>query len=205
MWIDHEPAGTAPVTVHVAAGRHVVAAGAGGARDATRLVVAPPAQTVTLALADQRGPWSEVAGLVKAWRDGVSTPDAAALGAIMATAKVRFAVVLAGARTAEVWAMNTGDTAAKKLDAASMDAVLELAAMVTDRIAGWDGRAPDPEGLLVETPEERARRYGERDKRTTRTRWYVYASIAGAFVLGGIIIYANDSATDTQRIVITGP
>jgi hypothetical protein len=205
VWIDHELAGTAPVTVHVPAGRHVIAAGAGGARDATRLVVAPPAQTVTLALADQRGAWSEIAGRVKAWRDGTATPDAEALGGIMTTAKVRFAVVLAGARTAELWAMNADETRAKKLDTTSIDAPLELAAIITDKIASWDGRAPDPEALLVETPEERARRYGERDKRTTRTRWYVYASIAGAFLIGGVIIYANDSATDTQRIVITGP
>jgi hypothetical protein len=206
VWIDHAPVGAAPVTVHLPAGRHVIAAGAGGARDATRLAIGGRAQTVTLALSDQRGPWSEIAGMIKAWRDGVTEASAAGLAGILTTAKVRFAIVLAGAKSAEVWAMNRDQRRPRKLDTASVDQPLELAAIISDRIATWDGRAPDPDAeLLVETPEERARRYGGGDRRWKPTKWYVYASLAGAILVGAAVIYAKDSATDTQRIVIQGP
>jgi hypothetical protein len=202
VWVDHVAVGPAPQTVIVAGGEHVVAAGVGGTRAAKRLEVHGTKQTVALALTDQRGSWSDIAGKVRAWRDQVQSPTNAELGAIMTTAEVRFAVVLAGSRTAEVWAQGPTDPVAKKLDTGTIDQPLELAAMISDRAAVWDGRAPGDE-LLTETAEERARLYGT-GKRDS-AKWYVYASIAGAILVGGAVIYFNDSASDTQRIVIQGP
>lgn len=203
VWVDHVAAGTAPVTVYLPAGEHVIAAGKGSSRGATRIPVKGLKQTVSLALTDQRGTWSEVAGLIHAWRDKVSPPTNAGLTAVMAAAKVRFAIVLAGSRTAEVWGKAPKDPVAKKLDSGAVDSPLELAAIVTDRVAAWDGRAPDGE-LLTETPEERAALYGG-DRKQPKAKWYVYASIAGAVLIGGLVIYSNDAATDKQRITITGP
>ena len=203
VWVDHAAVGTAPVTVYLAAGEHVIAAGKGGSRAATRIAVAGNKQAVSLALVDQHGKWSEVAGLIHAWRDKVSPPTNAGLTAVMAAAKVRFAIVLAGARTAEVWGKAARDPVAKKLDTGALESPMELGAIITDRVAAWDGRAPEGE-LLTETADERAALYGG-SRRETKAKWYVYASIAGAVLIGGLVIYANDAATDRQRITITGP
>jgi hypothetical protein len=205
VWIDHARVGTAPVTVYLAAGEHVIAAGAGANRAATRTRVTGKQQAIELALSDQRGQWSEIAGLVHAWRDKVTPPTNAGLTSIMAAAKTRFAIVLAGARTAEVWGVAPGGDVAKKIDNASLDQPLELAAIIIDHATVWDGRSPDSDQpLLTETAAEREALYGNRNKRS-KTKWYVYASLAGAVILGGTIIYLQDSATDTQRIVIQGP
>jgi hypothetical protein len=203
VWVDHAPAGAAPVTVYLSAGEHVIAAGKSGARAATRLSVAGVKKSVSLSLLDQKGTWSEVAGLIHAWRDKVSSPTNAGLTSVMAAAKVRFAIVLAGARTAEVWGKPARDPIAKKLDTASADSAMELGAIIVDRVAAWDGRAPDGE-LLRETAEERAALYGGQ-RGETKAKWYVYASIAGAVLIGGLVIYSNEAATDRQRITITGP
>jgi len=203
VWIDHVQVGAAPATAFLPAGEHVFAAGAGsGHRAGTRVAVAGTKQVVALALVDQRGTWSELAGMVHAWRDHVSPPTNAGLAAIMKAAKVRFAIVLAGTRTAEIWGQGARDPVAKKIDAGLIDQPLELAAIITDKAGQWDGRAPG-DVLLTETPEERAALYGRR--KPDKAKWYVYASIAGAILVGGAVIYLNDAATDTQRIVIQGP
>jgi hypothetical protein len=167
VWIDHTAVGAAPVTVFLPAGEHVIAAGVGGRRAASRVTLHGAKQVVALTLTDQRGTWSDLAGMIRAWRDGVTPPTSAGLAAIMTAANVRFAIVLAGARTAEVWGRRDRDDVPKKLDTGAADQPLELAAIITDRVAIWDGHAPDSGQLLTETPEERAALYGRRRIRDT--------------------------------------
>lgn len=204
VWVDHAKVGPAPAQVFVRAGEHVFAAAAGGHRAASRVEITKP-QTLALALPDQRGTWSEIAGFIHAWRDKVTPPTNAGLTAIMAAAKVRFAIVLAGAHSAEVWGKGPDDQVAKKIDTATITEPLEIAALVTDKVTAWDGHAPGPDDqLLTETPEERADYY-HRGGGPRKAKWYVYASIAGAVLLGGAVIYFNEQAKDTQRIIIRGP
>jgi hypothetical protein len=203
VWVDHVAVGKAPVTVYVAAGEHVIAAAAGPNRAATRTEVSGRTAALALALPDQRGTWSEIAGFIHAWKDKVTPPTNAGLTAIMAAARTRFAIVLAGSKTAEVWGKGPNDQVAKKIDTVALAEPMEIAVLITDRVAVWDGRTPGEE-LLTETDAERADHYG-RGEKPQKAKWYVYASIAGAVLVGGLVIYFNDAADDTQRIVIQGP
>lgn len=202
VWVDHAKVGPAPATVYVRAGEHVFAAAADGYRAASRAEIVKT-QTLSLALPDQKGTWSELAGFIHAWRDKVTPPTNAGLTAIMAAAKVRFAIVLAGSHLAEVWGKGPDDQVAKKIDTAALSETLEIGAIVTDKVTAWDGHAPADQ-LLTETPEERDAYY-HRGGEIKKAKWYVYASIAGAVLLGGAVIYFNEQAADTQRIVIRGP
>ncbi len=198
VWVDHAPVGAAPLTVYVAAGEHLVAAGAGSRRAAARVRADRKAVTAKLDLVDQAGTHSAIAGVVAAWRDGAAAASAEQLGAVMDTVDVRFALVLAGTDTIQVWAKGPGDRVARKLDDGVDDDVMGIAAMITDRVVAWDGRAPDPDvPLLYETERERAGR------RADPVRWWVYASIVGAVLVGSGILYLQDTADDHQTITIS--
>jgi hypothetical protein len=206
-WIDHVAVGTigsGGLVVYVPAGDHVIAAAVSSRRGAKAVTLAGKQAKVSLALVDRRGKHSDLAGMVKAWRDKVESPTADGLAAVMSHAEVRFAVVLSGNRTAQVWARSDADRVARKLDDSSIDSPLEIGSLIVDKVAVWDGRAPDADyELLTESAEEREQRYGDNDKR--RTKWWVYASIAGAALVGGAILYFNETAEDIQRIEINGP
>jgi hypothetical protein len=77
---------------------------------------------------------------------------------------------------------------------------MAIAAMINDRVVAWDGRAPDPDvPLLYETTGERTGR------RNDPARWWVYASIVGAVLVGSGILYLQDTADDHQTITISFP
>ncbi len=200
VWVDHVRVGVAPVTLYVAAGEHVVAAGASTRRGAVRVRADRAAVTATVPLADQTGEHSAIAGVVAAWRAGAVPASATELGALMDRVGVRVALVLAGTDTVQVWAKGPGERAARKLDDGSRVDLMAIAAMVSDRVASWDGRAPDPDRpLLYET-------HGEREgRRNDPVRWWVYASIVGAVLVGSGILYLQDTADDHQKITITFP
>ncbi len=199
VWIDHASVGTAPVTVYVPAGEHLVAAADGPRRAAIRVTIAGKPVSSTLTLIDQTGEYSAVSAVVKGWRDGALTPTAEALGTVMTTMKVRFALILAGKATVQVWGRGPRDDLPRKIDDAPVDDVMAIGSMITDRVSAWDGRAPDPDQpLLVETPEERAAR-----DHGTPNRWWVYAAIIGAVVVGTTVLYLQDSADDHQMIVLS--
>ena len=73
--------------------------------------------------------------------------------------------------------------------------------------SGWS--APDPdEPLLVETPEERAAYNAKRSAKVDGdepTPWWIYAVIGGAVAVGAVIIYANETQDQTQRVELTYP
>jgi len=196
VWVDHAKLGSAPATAHLAPGEHVVAAAAGGQRGATRVTVAGKPVSVALSLADQAGPWSNVAGVVAGWRAGAHLPTADALASVMKALRVRFALILAGDKDAvQVWALGPGDANARKVDTGSTADTMGIGAMILDRVAAWDGRAPDPDRLLREGDVPgRAR--------GTPNRWWVYAAIIGAVAVGTGILYAQDAADDHQHITI---
>lgn len=198
VWIDHALVGTAPVTAYVAAGEHVIAAAEGPRRAAIRVTAAGKPITTTLTLVDRTGSYSAVAGVVKGWRDGVLVPNAEALGTVMDALEVRFALILAGKSTIQVWARGPRDTLPRKVDDASIADPMAVGSLILDRVAAWDGRAPDPDlPLLVESPEDR----GARD-RGAGTNWWIYAAIVGAVALGSTVLYLQDSADDRQTILV---
>jgi hypothetical protein len=197
VWIDHVAIGRAPVTIHLPAGEHVVAAGLGAHRLATRVTLAHKPVTAQLQLVDRSGPHAAVATLVEKWRDGSLSPTAEGLAQVMAAIEVRFAVILAGTSRMQLWALAPGSRKARKIDDASAADTMAIGAMIVDRVTAWDHNAPDPDQpLLVETRADRDRRRGPPEK------WWVYAAIVGAVVVGTAILYFQDSAENRQQIVI---
>jgi hypothetical protein len=200
VWIDHARVGTAPVTVHVAAGEHVVAVADGTRRGDGRIRAEARPLTVTVDLAEGAGAFAAAAAVVAGWRSGRTQPTAEALGTLMRRLEVRFALLLAGRDTVQVWVLGPGDARPRKLDDASRRDPMAIGAIVVDRAAAWDGRAPDPDRpLLRESPDDRGRRRGTPD------RWWVYAAIVGAVAAGTAILYFQDAAEDHQRIEIRFP
>jgi hypothetical protein len=198
VWIDHVKVGVAPLTVYLPAGEHLVAAADGARRTATRVTLAGKPASATIALVDRSGSHAAAQQLVSGWRGGSLEPTAESLGSLMTLLEVRFAVVLTATATAQVWAMGPGETEARNIDAAGFEDVAAIAAMIADRVAAWDGRAPDPDyELLRETPGER--------RGLPETKWWVYAAIVGAAVLGTTILVLHDNVEDRQRIEITFP
>jgi hypothetical protein len=203
VWIDHVKIGAAPVTVVALPGEHLVAAGDGAKRASARVTVEWAAVSTTLALVDQTGQYSAVAGVVKSWRDGKLTPTAEALGTVMDALHVRFAIVLTGKRTAQVWARAPHDKKPRKVDDAPTKDPIAIGALVTERVAAWDDHAPDPDQqLLRETPEERAERLR---KSGPPEHWWVYALIVGVVATGSGFLYFQDAADDHQTITLHFP
>jgi hypothetical protein len=186
--------------LYVGPGEHVVAAGEHARRTSARIAVGGEAVAATLTLVDRTGEFSSVAGVVKGWRDGALTPTAEALGTVMERLSVRFALVLTGKKTVQVWARSPKEDQPHKVDDASREDVMGIAALITDRVAAWDGNAPDPDHpLLRETPGEGDRRKG------TPQKWWVYAAIVGAVAVGSAVLYFQDSADDHQTITLRFP
>lgn len=200
VWVDHVAVGAAPVTVHVPAGEHVVAAGEGGRRGAARVTVGGKPATTRLTLADQRAAYSDVAGVIAAWRDGVARPDAEALATVLASLEVRVALVLAGTDRVELWGLPPRATKARKLDTHAIADTLAIGATVLERVAAWDGTGPDPDQPIIYEKDLAAR-----GARGTPQRWWVYAAIVGAVAAGTAVLYFQDAADDHQRIEIRWP
>jgi hypothetical protein len=166
VWIDHRLVGTAPVTVAVVEGAHLIAA-AGAERASSRHVdidrkALPPApwgQTqvtnVHLTLLARAWPWQAEAAEVARWRS-TQTVDGAALGALLARLKVRFALVLVDAdarlvrsgiprqqaaqvvQVVQIWALAPGETEARRVGTGQLARPESIAARIAARAAGWD-------------------------------------------------------------------
>jgi hypothetical protein len=163
VWVDHRLAGTAPVTVAVAEGAHLIAA-AGAERASSQHVeidrkALPPApwgqaqvMNVHLALSPRVWPWQAEAAEVARWRS-TQTVDGAALGALLARLKVRFALVLVDAdarlvrsgvpgqqagQIVQIWALAPGERQARRVGTGQLARPEAIAARVAARAAGWD-------------------------------------------------------------------
>jgi hypothetical protein len=200
IWIDHAAVGTAPLSVYVPAGQHVIAAAMPGTavRGARRIDAGPRTGAIDVATDDRSNPWAPLGAEVARWRRAGEPPTGAALGGLLGRLGVRFAFVLTGDETARLWARSPGQRVARAIDAAPMGEPLPLAGKVSDRVAAWDGRAPDPDRPLL-------RDDGKDEKGGDHPRWWIYASIVGAVVAGGAVIYAQDTAQDRQRIEVEWP
>ena len=196
VWIDHTAIGTAPVTTVVTAGEHLVAVANSTSSTSRRVDVTESASiAIDLVTADSR--WAHVRRQVAGWRLGDTPADAIALGQLLNRAGVRFAIVLAGKSQAEVWALPSDNQAARRLTVNTMVATFELGATIVEQVEAWEG--PDPTALVGPTKITHSSPVKKPQK------WWVYASILGAVLVGTGAILAADLADDHQRIELTWP
>ena len=200
VWIDHAQRGTTPITVSLAEGEHLVAAGSRGRATARRVTVATGWVPASLALVLPAGGgarWREVEARVQAWRSRASRPDAAGIGDLLARAGLPYAVLIDAGGELQVWQRGAGRGAARHLGEAA------AAVEVNSLIGPARGPGIDPDRpLLRETPDERVAGDGKGSK---WKEWWVYAVVIGAAAVGAGIVLANDIGDDQQRFEITVP
>jgi hypothetical protein len=201
IWVDFTRVGTAPMTVLLPVGEHLVAAAAGSRRGWAAGTAVRTQAMLAISTQDHGGPWSEVAQRVAGWQGKMPAPQE--LGWVMAKVRARIAVVRRG-DTAEVFGRIGLSEAPHRIGGedgvATLAEVDRLAALIRDRVQTWNDRAPDPDRpLLVDDGR------GDGKRRDQPTKWWVYASIVGAVAAGAVLIYANDAGSDKQRVELHQP
>lgn len=205
IWIDFRKVGVSPLKIELAAGDHVLAAAVGNKRGWAAGTAVRAQKTVRIPLSDAAGPYSDLARRIAGW-NGKMPASMPELGWVLARVRVRVAIVRRG-DTVEAWG---------RVGMAELPHVLggedgngpigdieRVLALVSDRVRTWNAHAPDPDRPLL--VEERAGTGSRKDEPAKPTKWWVYAAIAGAAAVGGVIIYAHDSASDRQRVELHYP
>lgn len=202
VWIDHAPAGKAPLSLDVTEGEHLVAAAApSGGAVAVRAAKGPLALTIPA----ERAPWRPVESRVRSWQSRAVRRDAKGLGELLSSARLSYAVVIDERGRFTVWQRR--GIAVRQLGTAP-DA-LGIGALV--QAAEQQRTAPgiDPDRpLLRETPEERAAYQARKSGKSSgpsKQEWWVYAALVGAVAIGAGVVLANDLADDHQKIEVTIP
>ena len=145
---------------------------------------------------------------VAAWHGKL--PRASELAWALREVDARVALVRHG-DTVEAWGRAGDGEALRRLGnddgTRKLDEANALVALIADRVQTWSDRAPDPDQpLLVETADDRrARGLRVKGEGEEPTRWWVYATIAGAVLAGALVIYSHDQADDTQRVELKYP
>jgi hypothetical protein len=210
VWVDFRRVGTAPMKLVLASGTHVIAAAKGSRRGVLTGTVVKKQPSVTVPMPEQANLYAPLAAKIKGW--GSKVPPLADLEAVMNEVGARVAIVRHG-DTVEAWGRVGKSDKLRRLGADDgvrpLGEVRELAALISDRVDGWNDRSPDPDQpLLTETPEERAA-YNARSKGKAEddepTPWWIYATIGGAVAVGAIIIFANETKDHTQRVELKYP
>lgn len=206
IWIDFQPVGTSPVHAVVTSGDHVIAAALGTRRGWAAGPAVRTQKAVHVPLVEAGGTWSDVAQRVASWKG--QRPSPADLAWVLGKVHARLALIRHG-DTVEAWGQIGRAEAPHLLGAddgtGTLAEVDRVVALMADRVNGWNDHAPDPDRpLLTEETAGHAlmRRAGDVDK---PTKWWVYAAIAGAAVIGGTIIFVHDSAGDRQRVELHYP
>lgn len=208
VWVDFKLVGKSPLKLALATGPHIMAAAAGTKRGTVTGTVIRKQPLVQIPLQDQASKWSSLASRIASWHGKVPKPKELAWA--LREVDARVALVRHG-DTVEAWGHAGEGEPVRRLGnddgMRKLDEAPALIALVADRSQTWADRAPDPDQpLLTETPEERkARGQLKKGEEEEPTRWWVYATIAGAVLAGAIVIYAHDQADDTQRVELKYP
>lgn len=198
VWLDFVEVGPARATVHVARGAHVIAAADGSAVAASAIELSGWSQAEILAPA-RSGRWAAVDALIDQIRAGERRATAETIYEIMKITGAGYLVLLLDGGISESWARS--GTEAQMLGRRRDDG--QSVAMASK--AARPARSPDPDReLLRETElERRVREAGQADRQ--KTKWWVYAAVIGAAVVGAGIIIVGDSGDDRQRFEIALP
>jgi hypothetical protein len=198
VWIDHQRAGLAPVTVVVSEGAHLIAAATDDGAVAVWVDVSGTTSTHTLEMQVGSTGHLKVRDTIAAWRSGKkATPKQ--LGALITSVGRRVGLVLAQEGKIEVWGVSKSGRPAQLLGSAAR--AIGVAAILQERVAVWDrGAAPDPDRELMRESPKGIKRADKKPQ-----KWWIYASIIGAVAIGTAIVIANEVADDRQRIEVSFP
>jgi hypothetical protein len=200
IYVDFHPASGTHLVLP--AGEHVIAAASG----ARRGYVAGPAvraqKSVAIPMPDQAGESGAIAARVASWHG--QAPAAAEIASVLTLAHARVAVLRQG-DFIEAWGHAGPTQPVLRLGAqVPLADIDKLASAVAERVQAWNVHAPDPDQpLLVE--DMRTRAAHKKAEGQEPTKWWVYATIGGALLAGAIVIYAHESASDTQRVELHYP
>lgn len=213
VMIDHQRVGASPVTAFVPVGRHLIAAALASRRTSQWIDVAASTGDVSLRLVEQDAPLSRVSERVASWRElPVTGPQAAAfLEDLLVAAQgqpwnpgsarspLLVVVGIAGdPRRIQVWASNGPAQLPTATEIAlDLDAPQPLIAALGQRDAAWTDRAPD----VVLVTDKRTKPVSS----VQRQQWWVYAALAGAAMIGGAIVIANETSNNLQRVELRVP
>ena len=206
IWLDFVAIGAAPQHLSLSPGEHVIAAASGDKRG---FLVGRPIKKqpkLLVEMADQSGPLAVIAAEVASWKGKVPAP--AALEAVMEKVKVRSALVRYG-KTVEVWGHAGQREPLRRLGGEdgtrTLDDADRAAALLADRVEGWDAHSPDPDApLMTESVQERVAAAHD-SKKSQGTSWWVYGTIGAALIVGAIALYAHSQDADTQEIKLHYP
>jgi hypothetical protein len=206
VFVDFKPVGKSPLKLVLTAGPHIMAAAAGTRRGTVTGTVIRKQPVVSIPLVDQANQWNAVAKRVASWNGAMPSP--AELANVLTAVHAKIAIVRHG-DTIEAWGHAGAAEPLRRLGnedgIRTVDEAAELVSLINDRIQTWNDRAPDPDQpLLVEDPLTRRARKAIAEGEEP-TKWWVYATIAGAVAASVLVIYAHDSASDTQHITLHYP
>jgi hypothetical protein len=203
IWIDFRQVGTSPLRTHVRAGEHVIAASAGSRRGWAAGTAVRTQTTITVPMPEQKGAYAALAQRIAGWRGKLPAPSE--LAEVLVTVNARVAIVRQGDQL-EVWGRVGRSEPPHVLGGedgtGSLAEAPRLVALIADRVQAWTDRAPDPDQpLLLEDPKLR----GGKDRVDEPTRWWVYATLAGAILGGATVLYLHDTASNTQHVELHYP
>jgi hypothetical protein len=198
VFVDFQPAGTAPLHVSLAPGEHVIAAANGSRRGS---LVGTPVKSqpkLTVAMPDQAGRWSAVAARIAGWHGEVPSVDE--LAAVLIATHMRAAIVRHG-DAIELWGHAGLGEPVRRLDDTprTLAQAADAGTVLAERVASWSAHAPDSDRpLLVEDRSQ------DKDK-AQHTQWWVYAAVGAAIVAGAIVVGVHHYESDTQTVELHYP
>ena len=204
VWIDHKPVGVTPLSTFVMAGEHVVAVATAAdaalaPRGAQFVMVQGKPLTAAIALATPTPSWPAITAALASWTSDDSSATAIAGLATAANANI---VIVLDDHQPSLWVVHPArpplPAAARRIVATLPPLVgngQELAASIVTTFAA--DHATEPAVPLVAEPSA--------EEAPHHPAWWVYASIAGAVVIGGAFIYATSTGDNHQIIHVTGP
>jgi PEGA domain len=197
--LDDRPIGSAPTTVLVTAGKHMVAVADRTGAGAT--VITVQGRAMSIAVDYEIASNVDIVALwphLRAWRVAGAV-DPTTLAGTMATLDVELAAVIDSHGAIELW-----QRPSKRSQSPSSIVVGhgDPAAIAVAARSAYDlahERAP-----TIDVPILREH---DHPKPTVQdpTRWWIYAAIGGALVAGAVSIYAADSGDDHQRFELRFP
>jgi hypothetical protein len=204
IWIDFRRVGVSPVKTFVSSGEHVIAAARGTQRGWAAGTGVKTQTTLAIPMADQAAPTAALAARIAGWKGALPSP--AEIGAVLVLARARVALIRRG-NTLEAWGHIGAGEVPRRLGGEDGTGPLSdadrLVALITDRVQTWNDRAPDPDQpLLLEDLKERGRKAGKAEE---PTKWWVYGALLGAAALGLGVMYAYDTAENTQHVELHYP